>query len=173
MKRLVSLLLVLCMLVPCLAHAEQFGDSVFGAGEDVFAAQPEEIVQAPAEEDVVLPEADDLLILPTEGVDGPDPYRELVLLQPTDLFGTAIDVSTIRLSWGPVAFATQYDVYRKLIGKWGVMSIEYQTHSEGVETADTIRNEFMDDAPAGTIDADFSYVDEGTGEVISDGNVAV
>ena len=117
MKRLVSLLLVLCMLVPCLAHAEQFGDSVFGAGEDVFAAQPEEIVQAPAEEDVVLPEADDLLILPTEGVDGPDPYRELVLLQPTDLFGTAIDVSTIRLSWGPVAFATQYDVYRKLIGE--------------------------------------------------------
>jgi recombination protein RecT len=60
-------------------------------------------------------------------------------------------------------------VYRKLIGKWGVMSIEYQTHSEGVETADTIRNEFMDDAPVGTIDADFAHVDEDTGEVIENG----
>jgi recombination protein RecT len=60
-------------------------------------------------------------------------------------------------------------VYRKLIGKWGVMSIEYQTHSEGVETADTIRNEFMDDAPAGTIDADFAHVDADTGEVIENG----
>jgi recombination protein RecT len=60
-------------------------------------------------------------------------------------------------------------VYRKLIGKWGVMSIEYQTHSEGVETADTIRNEFMDDAPVGTIDADFARVDADTGEVIENG----
>lgn len=118
MKRLVSLLLVICMLVPCLASAEQFGDSVLiEAGEDVFSAAPEEIVQEPVEEDVVLPEADELLIMPSEGVDGPDAYRELVLLQPTDLVGTAVDVNTIRLSWGPVAFATQYDVYRKLIGE--------------------------------------------------------
>ncbi|MBE5796225.1 MAG: hypothetical protein E7327_02475 [Clostridiales bacterium] len=118
MKRLVSLLLVICMLVPCLANAEQFGDSVIIDGEDVFAAVPEEIVQEPVEEDVVLPEADDMLMmLPTDGVDGPAPYRELVLLQPTDLMGTALSVNTIRLSWGPVAFATQYDVYRKLIGE--------------------------------------------------------
>lgn len=118
MKRLVSLLLVICMLVPCLANAEQSGESVIIAGEDVFSAQPEEIVQEPVEEDVVLPDADDsLMMLPTDGVDGPAPYRELVLLQPTDLMGTALDVNTIRLSWGPVAFATQYDVYRKLIGE--------------------------------------------------------
>lgn len=112
MKRLVSLLLMLCMLLPCLASAEQFGDDV-----DVFSSVPEEQVQETVEEDVALPEMDDLLIMPSEGVDGPAPYRELVLLQPTDLQGTALDVNTIRLSWGPVAFATQYDVYRKLIGE--------------------------------------------------------
>ncbi len=116
MKRLVSLLLVICMLVPCLASAEQFGADM-DAGEDVFAAAPEEIVQEPVEEDVVLPEADELLLMPTDEVDGPDAYRELVLLQPTDLVGTAVNVNNIRLSWGPVAFATQYDVYRKLIGE--------------------------------------------------------
>lgn len=117
MKRLVSLLLVICMLVPCLANAEQFGDGELIAGEDVFSDVPEEVVQAPVEEDVVLPESDDLMMLPTGGVDGPAAYRELVLLQPTDLLGTAVDVNTIRLSWGPVAFATQYDVYRKLINE--------------------------------------------------------
>ena len=119
MKRLVSLLLVICMLVPCLANAEQFGDSVIiDAGEDVFASAPEEIVQDFAEEDIELPEFDDnLMMLPNDGVDGPAPYRELVLLQPTDLMGSAQSVNTIRLSWGPVAFATQYDVYRKLIGE--------------------------------------------------------
>lgn len=118
MKRLVSLLLVLCMLLPCLASAEQINDSVIvEAGDDVFTAMPEEIVQVPVDEDIVLPEADELLMMPTDGVNGPAPFRELVLLQPTDLLGTALDVNTIRLSWGPVAFATSYDVYRKLIGE--------------------------------------------------------
>ena len=119
MKRLVSLLLVICMLVPCLANAEQFGDDiVIIEGEDTFSATPEESYQEPVEEDVVLPEAEDgLMMLPTDGVDGPAPYRELVLLQPTDLAGSAVDVNTIRLTWGPVAFATQYDVYRKLLGE--------------------------------------------------------
>ena len=68
MKRLVSLLLVICMLVPCLANAEQFGDSVIiDAGEDVFASAPEEIVQDFAEEDIELPEFDDnLMMLPND-----------------------------------------------------------------------------------------------------------
>ena len=58
-------------------------------------------------------------------------------------------------------------VYRKLIGKWGVMSIEYQTAQEGASLAQQIQEEYIDDAPAGTIDADFSaMVDESTGEVI-------
>ncbi|MBQ8555996.1 MAG: SH3 domain-containing protein [Clostridia bacterium] len=117
MKRLVSLLLVICMMVPCLAFAED-EIVILEDVEDVFGEVPEEIVEIPAEDDlVVLPESDDLLMLPTEEVDGPDPYRELVLLQPTDLLGTAVDVNTVRLSWGPVAFATQYDVYRKLGGE--------------------------------------------------------
>jgi len=137
MKRLVSLLLVICMLVPCLANAEQSGESVIIAGEDVLSVQPEELVQAPVEEDVVLPEVDDaLMMLPTDGVDGPAPYRELVLLQPTDLMGTALDVSTIRLSWGPVAFATQYDVYRKLIGE-ADYSLVASTPSEQLYYEDT------------------------------------
>ncbi len=118
MKRLISLLLILSMLLPCLAGAEQLGEDLFAVDEGDISVAPEEIVQEPVVEDVVLPEADDgLMLLPTDGVEGPAPYRDLVLLQPTDLMGTAINVSTIRLSWGPVAFATQYDVYRKLSGE--------------------------------------------------------
>lgn len=118
MKRLVSMLLVICMLVPCLALAEQPGDSVLNdAGEDVLSSVPEEIVQDPFDGDIELPDSDELLIIPNENVDGPDPYRDLVLLQPTNLIGTAVDVNTIRVSWAPVAFATEYDVLRKLIGE--------------------------------------------------------
>ncbi|MBQ2952098.1 MAG: SH3 domain-containing protein [Clostridia bacterium] len=114
MKRLISLLLIFCMLLPCVSGAEQLGDAV----EDGFTAAPDELVQAPVEEEVELPEIEEgLMLLPNDGVDGPEAYRELVLLQPTDLMGTAISVSTIRLSWGPVAFATQYDVYRKELGE--------------------------------------------------------
>ena len=66
--------------------------------------------------------------------------------------------------WDAMARKT---VYRKLIGKWGVMSIEYQTAQEGASLAQQIQEEYIDDAPAGTIDADFSaVVDESTGEVI-------
>ena len=119
MKRLVSLLLVICMLVPCLANAEQPGDDiVIIESEDVISVSPEETYQESVEEDVVLPDVDEgLMMLPTDGVDGPAAYRELVLLQPTDLLGSAISVNNIRLSWGPVAFATQYDVYRKELGE--------------------------------------------------------
>lgn len=118
MKRLVSLLLVICMLVPCFAFAEQIDDSVLvESSDDVFADVPDEIVQDEVELELELPADDGLIMMPTTEVDGPDPYRELVLLQPTDLHGDTLDVNTVRLSWGPVAFATQYDVYRKLLGE--------------------------------------------------------
>lgn len=107
MKRLVSLLLALCMLLP----AGVFGEEVFGG----LPVHEEE--QAPVVEDVVLPDADDLLIVPNEAVDGPEAYRELVLLQPTNLQGTAVSTTEIQLTWGPVAFATEYQVYRKLGGE--------------------------------------------------------
>ena len=55
-------------------------------------------------------------------------------------------------------------VYRKLIGKWGVMSIQYQSAQDGASLADQMRDEYIDDAPAGTIDA--PVVDQTTGEVI-------
>lgn len=60
---------------------------------------------------------DDISILPSDDVNGPDPYRELVLLQPTDLIGTTLSETSVRIGWGSVAFATQYDVYRKFGGE--------------------------------------------------------
>lgn len=59
--------------------------------------------------------------------------------------------------WDAMARKT---VYRKLIGKWGVMSIEYQTAQEGVSLAQQIQEEYIE-APA-----DVPVVDEATGEVI-------
>lgn len=110
MKRLVYILMIVCLMIPCMAYAEELTS-------DVFAAAPEELIQEPVDEALVLPEGDDLLLLPSVDVDGPEPYRELVLLQPTNLSGEAIDVNTVRLSWDAVAFTTQYDVYRKLLGE--------------------------------------------------------
>lgn len=125
MKRLVSVFLVLCMMLSCVA----FGETLDGAqGElmnevsDVASDEvqtPDEPTQAPVnEDDIVLPDADDdISILPSDDVNGPDPYRELVLLQPTDLIGTTLSETSVRIGWGSVAFATQYDVYRKLGGE--------------------------------------------------------
>lgn len=110
MKRLVYILLIACLLIPCMAYAEELG-------QDVFADAPEELLQEPVDEDIVLPEGDDLLMIPTADVDGPEPYRELTLLQPTNLSGETVDINTVRLSWDAVAFTTQYDVYRKLLGE--------------------------------------------------------
>ena len=59
-------------------------------------------------------------------------------------------------------------VYRKLIGKWGVMSIQYQTAQEGASLADQMRDEYIDDAPKMVFDAE-PVVDESTGEVIDNG----
>lgn len=59
-------------------------------------------------------------------------------------------------------------VYRKLIGKWGVMSIQYQNAQEGATLADQMREEYIDDAPPMVFDAE-PVVDESTGEVIENG----
>lgn len=40
-----------------------------------------------------------------------------MLLQPTDLIGTTLSETSVRIGWGSVAFATQYDVYRKFGGE--------------------------------------------------------
>ena len=59
-------------------------------------------------------------------------------------------------------------VYRKLIGKWGVMSIQYQNAQEGASLAEQMREEYIDDAPAMVFDAE-PVVDESTGEVLDNG----
>mgnify|MGYP002513677271 CR=1 FL=1 len=59
-------------------------------------------------------------------------------------------------------------VYRKLIGKWGVMSIQYQSAQEGATLAQQMQEEYIDDSPAMTIDAE-PVVDDSTGEVIENG----
>lgn len=62
--------------------------------------------------------------------------------------------------WDAMARKT---VYRKLIGKWGVMSIEYQSAQEGASLAQQIQEEYVD-IPDGPTEA--PVVDEATGEVI-------
>lgn len=69
-----------------------------------------------------------------------------------------------RDDWDAMARKT---VYRILIGKWGVMSIDYQTRDAGKQLADVIA---ADEQEEEAIDADYT-VDETTGEVIeSDGD---
>ena len=69
-----------------------------------------------------------------------------------------------RDDWDAMARKT---VYRILIGKWGVMSIDYQTRDAGKQLADVIAADAQEEE---TIDANYT-VDETTGEVIeSDGD---
>lgn len=69
-----------------------------------------------------------------------------------------------RDDWDAMARKT---VYRVLIGKWGVMSIDYQTRDAGKQLADVIATDAQEEE---TIDANYT-VDETTGEVIeSDGD---
>ena len=70
-----------------------------------------------------------------------------------------------REDWDAMARKT---VYRKLIGKWGVMSIQYQSAQDGASLADQMRDEYIDEAPMMVIDAE-PVVDESTGEVIDHG----
>lgn len=65
--------------------------------------------------------------------------------------------------WDAMARKT---VYRQLIGKWGIMSITYQTAKEGASLAQQMEDENNLENPY-TIDAEYSHVvDETTGEVI-------
>ena len=70
-----------------------------------------------------------------------------------------------RDDWDAMARKT---VYRILIGKWGVMSIDYQTPDEGRQIADVISDDLKAE---NIIDAEFSeVVDAETGEVIGGAN---
>lgn len=65
--------------------------------------------------------------------------------------------------WDAMARKT---VYRQLIGKWGIMSITYQTAKEGASLAQQMEDENNLENPY-TIDAEYSHVvDETTGEVV-------
>ena len=58
-------------------------------------------------------------------------------------------------------------VYRRLIGKWGVMSIDYQSHGDAMELANQMQEENNLDYPI--IDGDFvetDLVDTDTGEIV-------
>ena len=71
-----------------------------------------------------------------------------------------------RDDWDAMARKT---VYRILIGKWGVMSIDYQTAEEGKQLADVM----AEDAKAeNVIYADAIDIDETTGEVIEGSETA-
>ena len=61
-------------------------------------------------------------------------------------------------------------VYRRLIGKWGVMSIDYQSQGDALALAEQMQNEYnLETTP---IDGDFTItdVDAETGEVL-DGDI--
>lgn len=59
-------------------------------------------------------------------------------------------------------------VYRKLIGKWGVMSIDYQSHADGVALANQMQEEY--DLEKGIV-VDGYTIEPDTGEVIeNEGN---
>lgn len=71
-----------------------------------------------------------------------------------------------RDDWDAMARKT---VYRILIGKWGVMSIDYQTRDAGKQLADVIASDAQEEEIIN--DAENYAVDETTGEVIeSDGD---
>lgn len=63
-----------------------------------------------------------------------------------------------RDDWDAMARKT---VYRILIGKWGVMSIDYQTRGEGKQLADAIAADIQEEEMI-----EGAVVDESTGEVI-------
>lgn len=74
-----------------------------------------------------------------------------------------------RDDWDAMARKT---VYRQLIGKWGVMSIDYQTRDEGKQLADVMADDARaEDGLTGIIDTDIEpdvATDPETGEVIGD-----
>jgi recombination protein RecT len=75
-----------------------------------------------------------------------------------------------REDWDAMARKT---VYRRLIGKWGVMSIDYQSHSEAATLATQMQEEFNLENPETTphtVEAEFSEINTETGEVVENGN---
>lgn len=66
-----------------------------------------------------------------------------------------------RDDWDAMARKT---VYRKLIGKWGVMSIDYQSHDDAVSLANQMQEEYKLEN-SDVIEGDFTEVDTETGEV--------
>lgn len=67
-----------------------------------------------------------------------------------------------RDDWDAMARKT---VYRQLIGKWGVMSIDYQSHGEAEKLATQMQEEFNLENPD-SVEAEYTEVNEETGEVI-------
>lgn len=63
--------------------------------------------------------------------------------------------------WDAMARKT---VYRKLIGKWGVMSIDYQSHGEAVTLANQMQEEYNLENST-YVDSDIIDIDTETGEV--------
>ena len=70
--------------------------------------------------------------------------------------------------WDAMARKT---VYRILIGKWGVMSIDYQTTAEGKQLADVMAEDAKAEK-AVFLDGEVVDIDETTGEVIDGGETA-
>jgi recombination protein RecT len=69
-----------------------------------------------------------------------------------------------REDWDAMARKT---VYRQLIGKWGVMSIDYQSHEEAEKLATQMQEEFnLENPKDSAVEAEFTEVNQGTGEVI-------
>lgn len=74
-----------------------------------------------------------------------------------------------RDDWDAMARKT---VYRILIGKWGVMSIDYQTRDAGKQLADVIAADAQTEESIDSIEAEGYEVDEDTGEVINEEQAA-
>lgn len=65
-------------------------------------------------------------------------------------------------------------VYRRLIGKWGVMSIEYQSVKGGEEIANMMRDNIEPQQPEIIgVDYEITNYDAETGEVIEDGDITM
>lgn len=70
-----------------------------------------------------------------------------------------------RDDWDAMARKT---VYRRLIGKWGVMSIDYQSHENGANLASQMQEEYELEAAGYNEVNTTSVIDVETGEVVSE-----
>lgn len=75
-----------------------------------------------------------------------------------------------REDWDAMARKT---VYRQLIGKWGVMSIDYQSHEEAEKLATQMQEEFnLENPKDSAVEAEFTEINQETGEVIENEAIA-